>query len=88
MSFENAKPTIPPPKMPILSPKLRDSHNQTPSNIFINRRCKIAFYSYDSQISKRKASIGYGKKPDWTQIMEFSPVATKYEQKSLFETGK
>ena len=56
--------------------------------LFIIRRCKIAFYSNDSQLSNRKTTFGYGKKSDFTEDLTGSPGATKYMHKSIFEDGK
>lgn len=47
-------------------------------------RCKIAFYTNDSQLSHRKTSFGYGLKTDFTKTLTCSPPATKYNVKSEF----
>lgn len=51
-------------------------------------RCPNAFYSYDSQLSNRKTSFGYGKKFDFSQIISVSPPSTKYESKSFLDESK
>lgn len=59
-------------------------------SIYIDKifRCKIAFYTNDSQLSKRKAAFGYGNKSDFTKDLTASPASTKYIHKSLFEENK
>ena len=51
-------------------------------------RCKVAFYSNDSQLSNRKASLGYGTKHDFTKDLTASPGATKYNIRSIFDENK
>ena len=41
-----------------------------------------------SQLSKRRASIGYGQKYDYTKDLTASPKSTLYMSKSVFEDGK
>ena len=43
-----------------------------------NPECPIAFYSYGSQLSNRKASIGYGDKSDFTTDLINSPPSSIY----------
>lgn len=38
-----------------------------------------------SQLSRRKASFGYGKKSDFTKDLTASPRATLYSHKSVFD---
>lgn len=51
-------------------------------------RCQKAFYSSESQLSHRSASLGYGKKSDFTQNFTKTPGANSYSQKSLFDNNK
>lgn len=51
-------------------------------------RCKVAFYSNDSQLSQRKASFGYGKKYDFTEDLTSSPGSTQYKHVSIFDESK
>ncbi len=51
-------------------------------------RCPNAFYTFDSQLSNRKASFGYGKKYDFTQPTNVSPPSTKYNSKSFVDDSK
>jgi hypothetical protein len=51
-------------------------------------RCKLAFYTCDSQLSQRKASIGYGRKHEFSDNMPVSPPVTAYKQQSMFEENK
>lgn len=53
-----------------------------------NPECPTAFYAYDSQLSNRKASFGYGTKSDFTRTLTVSPPATKYELKSFVDESK
>lgn len=51
-------------------------------------RCPNAFYTFDSQLSQRKTSFGYGKKSDFTQPTNVSPPSTKYNSKSFVDESK
>lgn len=51
-------------------------------------RCPNAFYSFDSQLSHRKTSFGYGNKYDFTQTTTVSPPSTKYKSKSFVDDSK
>ena len=59
-----------------------------PEYLFRIFRCKVAFYSNDSQLSNRKASFGYGRKSDFTKTLTASPSVTTYTSKSVFEQNK
>ena len=48
----------------------------------------MAFYSNDSQLSNRKASLGYGPKSDFTKDLTASPGATKYNIRSVLDQSK
>lgn len=54
-----------------------------PEYFYNHFRCKIAYYCFDSQLSKRQAAFGYGKKSDFTKDKTASPASTKYKQKSF-----
>lgn len=41
--------------------------------------CPIAFYSYGSQLSSRRASIGYGQKEDFTKDLCKTPSSSLYD---------
>ena len=53
-----------------------------------NPECPIAFYSYASQLSNRKASIGYGKKDDFTRDLAKAPPSSLYNANSYHEFVK
>jgi len=53
-----------------------------------NPECPIAFYSYASQLSKRKASIGYGDKSDFTSELPHTPSSTLYNPNDYYEFTK
>lgn len=53
-----------------------------------NPECPNAFYTYDSQLSNRKASFGYGNKSDFTRTLTVSPPVTKYEIKTFLDESK
>lgn len=53
-----------------------------------NPECPNAFYTYDSQLSNRKAAFGYGNKSDFTRTLTVSPPATKYEIKSFVDESR
>ncbi len=77
-------------KLPINSPKAKDSLILILSIIFIYIffRCPNAFYTFDSQLSHRKAGFGYGKKYDFTVPTSVSPPSTKYNSKSFVDDSK
>ena len=50
--------------------------------------CPIAYYSGKGDLSNRKASIGYGKKVDFTKTLTITPAPDKYIHKSMFTDGK
>lgn len=85
---EDIKPIVQLLKMPINSLKPNVSLHPIHSITFLIIRCKNAFYSYDSQLSNRKTSLGYGHKSDFTKTLTCSPASTKYGHKSLFEESK
>lgn len=69
----------------------KGSLTPTHSIILANYRCKNACYIKDdqmSQLSKRGASFGSGKKSDFTKPLTCSPPSTLYMYKSVFEDGK
>ncbi len=47
-----------------------------------NPECPIAFYAYTSQLSDRKASIGYGRKSDFTADLAKAPSSSQYDPNS------
>jgi hypothetical protein len=53
-----------------------------------NPECPLAFYSYASQLSQRKASIGYGRKSNFTEDLAQTPSATMYNPNSYHEFTK
>jgi hypothetical protein len=46
------------------------------------------FYTYDSQLSNRKSSFGYGNKYDFTQTLTVSPPVNTYNLKTFVEETK
>lgn len=56
-----------------------------PEYFWISFRCPNAFYTFDSQLSDRKASLGYGKKSDFTKDLTSSPPVTKYNLSTFVE---
>lgn len=78
MSLESINLTNLDLKMLINFQKLRDFCLLTLSSLHQYLRCPQAFYANDSQLSKRKASFGYGKKSDFTKTLTCSPSSTKY----------
>ena len=50
-----------------------------------NPECPIAFYSYGSQLSNRKAAIGYGKKSDFTLDLPKAPAGSDYDPNNYHE---
>ena len=72
-----------------LFPRQKDFLILTQSiNILHICRCKIAFYSNDSQLSNRRSSFGYGSKSDFTKTLTASPSVTTYRHKSEFTENK
>jgi hypothetical protein len=53
-----------------------------------NPECPNAFYSFDSQLSNRKAAFGYGNKSDFTKTLTASPPVTKYGLKTFLDESK
>lgn len=53
-----------------------------------NPECPNAFYTFDSQLSNRKAAFGYGNKSDFTRTLTVSPPATKYEIKTFLDDSR
>ena len=53
-----------------------------------NPECPIAFYAYRSQLSHRRASIGYGKKSDFTIDLAHAPSGTDYDPSNYQEVTK
>lgn len=51
-------------------------------------RCPKVFYAFDSQLSNRKTSFGYGSKYDFTTPLNVSPPSTKYNSKSFTDDSK
>ena len=73
----------------LLFPKQRDFLTLIHSiNMFHIDRCKVAFYSNDSQLSNRRASFGCGSKSDFTRTLTASPSVTTYRHKSVFAENK
>ena len=68
--------------------KVRDSSHPILSISYFIPRCKQAYYAHTSHLSKRKTSLGYGKRSDFTKVQTSSPVSTKYLHKSVFEENK
>ena len=50
-----------------------------------NRECPAAFYSYTSQLSNRKASLGSGKKSDFTLDLAKAPPSSLYNPNTYHE---
>ena len=86
--FGGIKPITRPLSRPIFFLKLKDSPTLILSILFFILRCKVAYYANTSELSKRKASFGYGNKSDFTRTLTCSPPSTKYEHCSLFEKSK
>lgn len=53
-----------------------------------NPECPIAFYSYASQLSRRKSAIGTEKKFDFDTILPATPASTQYNTNSYYEFTK
>jgi hypothetical protein len=53
-----------------------------------NPECPIAFYSYRSQLSNRKTSIGYGHKSDFTTDLSKAPACSLYDPNNYHEFTK
>ena len=53
-----------------------------------NPECPIAFYSFSSQLSQRRASIGYGGKSDFTHDLHHTPSSTTYNPNEYHEFTK
>lgn len=53
-----------------------------------NPECPIAFYSYRSQLSNRKTSIGYGHKSDFTTDLSKTPASSLYDPNNYHEFTK
>jgi len=53
-----------------------------PEYFIDSSRCKEAFYSSTSSLSKRHTSIGYGMKLDFTKSTIVSPGSPTYKHKS------
>lgn len=47
--------------------------------------CPVAFYEYPHYLSKRKTSLGYGEKSDFTHSSVVSPAANSYQIESDFK---
>lgn len=77
-------------KHPANNSTSKEIHMFSKSKRFIspNPECPNAFYTFDSQLSNRKASFGYGNKSDFTRTLTVSPPATKYEIKSFLDESK
>lgn len=77
-------------KHPTNNSTSKEIHMFSKSKRFVapNPECPNAFYSFDSQLSNRKASFGYGKKSDFTRTLTVSPPATKYEIKSFLDESR
>lgn len=77
-------------KHPTNNSTSKEIHMFSKSKRFVapNPECPNAFYSFDSQLSTRKASFGYGKKSDFTRTLTVSPPATKYEIKSFLDESR
>lgn len=45
----------------------------------------MAYYSNSCELSKRKTSLGYGRKSDFTTTGIVSPASNMYNIKSIFE---
>ena len=89
MQYVKIKPITPLQNLPLLFPKQKDFLNLTHSISFLHiLRCKIAFYSNNSQLSNRRASFGYGSKSDFTKTLTASPSVTTYRHKSAFTENK
>lgn len=77
-------------KHPTNSSTAKEVHSFSKSKRFPapNPECPNAFYSFDSQLSNRKAAFGYGNKSDFTQTLTVSPPVTKYQIKSFVEESR
>lgn len=77
-------------KHPTNNSTSKEIHMFSKSKRFVspNPECPNAFYSFDSQLSNRKASFGYGNKSDFTRTLTVSPPATKYEIKSFLDESR
>lgn len=53
-----------------------------------NPECPVAFYTYSTQLSKRKSSIGSGQKSDFTKDQAKTPGSTQYNPDSYYEFTK
>ena len=89
MQSVKIKPITQLPNLLLLFPKQKDFLNLILSIHYSHiRRCKIAFYANDSQLSNRRASFGYGNKSDFTKTLTASPSVTTYRHKSVFTDNK
>ena len=50
-----------------------------------NPECPHVFYSYASQLSNRKASLGSGKKSDFTTDLSKAPPSSLYNPNTYYE---
>jgi hypothetical protein len=77
-------------KHPTNNSTSKEIHMFSKSRRFVapNPECPNAFYSFDSQLSNRKASFGYGNKSDFTRTLTVSPPVTKYEIKTFLDESK
>lgn len=77
-------------KHPTNNSTSKEIHMFSRSKRFVspNPECPNAFYSFDSQLSNRKAAFGYGNKSDFTRTLTVSPPATKYEIKTFLDESK
>lgn len=53
-----------------------------------NPECPIAFYTYESQLSKKKSSIGSAKKSDFTKDLAKAPGSSDYNPNNYHEFTK
>lgn len=72
---------------PVNNSTSKEIHAFSKSKRFLspNPECPNAFYSFDSQLSNRKAGLGYGNKSDFTKDLTVSPPATKYQIKTFLD---
>jgi len=53
-----------------------------------NPECPVAFYTYSSQLSKRKSSIGSGIKSDFTKDLANTPGSSHYNPDFYYNSTK
>lgn len=82
-------------KISLVSPEDVQKHlaNNSPSKVSFrfskskrfkdnNPECPIAFYTYRSQLSRRKASIGNSQRGDFTMDLTHAPSSALYDPNS------